>query len=415
MSAKIKALFLCPSLSQKMGGIYEITRSLAQELQRNGINVEAIGLIDEKWDLDRGGWGSVPTHLFERVGPKSFGFSPELNQAVIKSDADLLHLHALWMYPSMIALNWKQLTKHPYVVTPNGMLEPWALRNSAWKKRIAGFLYERNMLRGAACLQANTEKELQDFRNYGLKNPIAIIPNGIDLPEEEGEKSKSENLKSKSGCKTLLFLGRIHPKKGLVNALRAFAKALDSRPSTFGSASWQFIIAGWDQGGHEAELKQLCEELGISVESRGSRVGGQRIEADVLFYGPAFGDEKKMLFQSADAFILPSLSEGQPMAVLEAWSYAIPVVMTPECNFCDGFEVGAAIRIETETSSMVQGMRELFSMSNHELRMMGSKGKELVIERYTWPKIALQMKEVYQWILGEGAAPDCVIGAEKQK
>jgi poly(glycerol-phosphate) alpha-glucosyltransferase len=410
MNQKIKAIFLSPSLSRNIGGIYEIIRSLSSELRNAGVDVQALGIIDDGWDLDQKNWGSIPARAFPSSGPKIFGFSSELRREVMHSEADLLHLHSLWMHTSVIARDWANHKNRPYIVTPNGMLEPWALRNSGWKKQIAGLLYEKRMLLRATCLQANTKKEYKDFRAYGLTQPIAVIPNGVDLPdfiESSDEGRGSRACDQSSGRKTLLFLGRIHPKKGLPNLIRAFSQSLKTGGE--GLTPWQLIIAGWDQGGHEVELIQLCEELGISVERRESRVECQNCEAEVVFWGAAFGAEKEKLLRSADAFVLPSFSEGLPMSVLEAWSYRLPVVMTPECNLPEGFADDAAIRIDTGTESITQGLNSLFSMSASDLQAMGARGRTLVEERFTWKTVAAEMREVYDWMLGVGATPSSVV------
>jgi poly(glycerol-phosphate) alpha-glucosyltransferase len=214
-------------------------------------------------------------------------------------------------------------------------------------------------------------------------------------------------------------LGRIHPKKGLTNALRAFKKALDDRPSTLDSP-WQFVIAGWDQGGHEAELMKLCEELGLKSEkfrngceatAESAKVESEKVrkfDSEVVFWGAAFGEEKDALLRSADAFILPSFSEGLPMSVLEAWAYRLPVVMTPECNLPEGFAAEAGIRIETDVPSIARGLNTLFSMSDADLCSMGTRGYELVKQRFTWRTVAAQMRSVYDWMLGGGSPPECV-------
>jgi len=126
--------------------------------------------------------------------------------------------------------------------------------------------------------------------------------------------------------------------------------------------------------------------------------------------GPCFGPEKDALLRRADAFILPSLSEGLPMAVLEAWAYAKPVLMTPECNLPEGFAAGAAIRIDPNAGAIARGLRDLFSAPGSALRAMGWAGRALVEERFTWPKIAQDMKAVYGWVLGQGPRPGCVEG-----
>lgn len=394
----MKALFLTPSLSRNLGGIFEIERSLALELHRRGVEIDAAGLEDVHWHQDRSTWAPLEPQAYSVRGPRGFGYSPDLARHVMESGADVLHLHALWMYPSLLARRWGTRRNRPYLVTPNGMLEPWALANSRWKKRIAASIYEKGMLAGATCLQANTQKELEDFRAYGLRNPVAIIPNGVDLPAD------IPVVADRQGRRTLLFLGRLHPKKGLPEALRAWRQA--------GRAieDWQLLIAGWDQGGHELELKGICDDLGIRHQSvpADQWIAGQgKQDAEVVFAGPAFGDDKAGLFALADAFILPSLSEGLPMAVLEAWSYGLPVMMTPECNLPNGFDMGAAILIETHADSISRALSCLREDSG-DLKAMGQKGRQLVRECYTWSEVARQLHAVYQWMTGESSAPDCL-------
>jgi len=388
----MKALFLSPSLSYRAGGIFEITRSLAHSLIQQDVNVEILGLYDDGWPKSKAKWHPAAAGVFPIKGPATFGFSPSLQRSAHASDADILHLHALWMFTSIVALSWSQRKSKPYVVTPNGMLEPWALRNSAWKKRLASCLYDRRMLSNAFCLQANCTKELKDFRDYGLSNPVAVIPNGVGLPTAtRGMRHATQ--------RTLLFLGRLHPKKGLVNALQAWVKN-----GKWTQENWRLVIAGWDQGGHEVELKRLCDELGIRW--------GEDKECSafsVVFAGPVFGKAKESLLRQTDAFILPSFSEGLPMAVLEAWAHGLPVLMTDQCNLPEGFAAGAAIRIGTDSESIAAGLSSIFSATDSALRSMGEAGRVLVAERFTWPKVAAQMKSVYEWILGGGPKPDCVL------
>ena len=398
--------FVSDSLSTTAGGIFEIERSLALHLRGLGISVTAWGVRDEPWERVADEWDGIECRLRERSGPRIFGYVPGLVSDLVDSDCELLHLQHLWMYPSVAVHRWHRRTGRPYLVTANGMLEPWTLSRSKWIKRAAALCYENRMLRSAASLQANTEKEAADFRAYGLRNPICLIPNGVALPEV----SSSEPLRQRSGGpRVLLFLGRLHPKKGLVNALRAWAEVMGEEARGTGREAWQFVIAGWDQGGHGDELKALCRELGLDYSDNPSGKSDSASPAPVIFNGPAFGKEKDALMRKAEAFILPSFSEGLPMAVLEAWAYGIPVLMTDHCNLPEGFTAGAAIRIGTDVPGIAGGLRELFQGSPGDLEAMGGAGRTLVEEQFTWPKVAAQMKEVYEWMLGGGTRPGCLV------
>jgi len=414
----MKAAQLAFSLSSRAGGIFEIQLGQSQALANLGVDMLALGLEDDLWSQDKGRWGSIPAHVFPVQGPSFFGYSRGFANALADFAPDLCHLHTLWMYPGVAMERWCRRNKRPYMVTPNGMLEPWALANSGWKKRLAGFFYENSMLQGAACLQANTLKEADDFRAYGLKKRIEVIPNGVDLPDQSFQFS---DFSFQSRVKNrLLFLGRIHPKKGLAGALRSWADIQNSKFKIQNAKQWQFVIAGWDQGGHEGELKALCGELGLKVFSFQSSVfSGQEADnlnpnsyklktsspeaeaADVVFYGPAFGQEKEDLFRGSEAFILPSVSEGLPMSVLEAWSYSLPVVMTPECNLPEGFASGAALEIRNSEMGNAKwdALRELIEMTEADRRVMGMRGRRLVEERFTWPKVAKSLKEIYESLL----------------
>ncbi len=378
----MRIAFLSPSLSRSAGGIFEIERSLARSIQALGhAEVEAFGLMDEFSSEDAGDWNPIQTQCFATRGVRSFGYSPALRDAVIGGSHDLLHLHALWLYTSVLADRWRRTTNRPLVVTPNGMLEPWALRNSRWKKQIVAFVHERRMLQGAAAIQANTENELRDIRAFGIRTPVAIIPNGVALPES--------SLPKASQSRTLLFLGRIHPKKGLSELIDGWARVPEGE-----RGDWRMTIAGWDDGGHQSRLQMQARQRGVDHQ--------------VDFVGPQFGKAKADLLASSTAFILPSLSEGQPIAPLEAWSYQLPVIMTDRCNLPEGFTAEAAVRVEPQADSIARELAGLFRMTEAELSAMGARGRRLVERRFSWPEVARRMTAVYGWLLGGGDPPDDV-------
>jgi glycosyltransferase involved in cell wall biosynthesis len=381
-------------VSRQSGGLFESVRGLAINTQNLGCKVEVFGLRDEFTESDLPAWGSVSVRTHPVVGPRSFGFSPGLARSVQNSGIDLLHVHGLWTYLSVASLMLSRRSKLPLVVSPHGMLDPWAVRNSAWKKKLANWLYEGAHLHRAACLHALCKSEAASIRALGLRNPICVIPHGQELPPDTTPKGPRERSSLVLDRKTLLFLGRLHPKKGLPNLLRAWAVC---QKSEHAAINWTLVVAGWDQDGHEGLLKRMVCELAIADS--------------VLFPGPLFGGAKDHALRSAQALVLPSYSEGVPVAVLEAWARRLPVLMTPQCNLPEGFAESAAIRVEPEVDSLGHGLSTLFRMNGSEREQMGARGRRLVEERFSWRRAAEQMVCVYRWVLGGGPRPDCVVDA----
>ena len=407
---------LVASISRKAGGLHESVRRLVQCLTEQEVGVRVLAVEDEFTQKDLAVWQPVKVEVFPRVWPASFGYSPHFLPALNQLQPDLTHTHGIWQYPSIATAVYCHRNRVPYMISPHGMLDPWAVRHHRWKKILAYAIYETNHVRGARCIRALCESEARSIRQMGLKNPVAIIPNGIDLPEIRSQKSEVKNPPwmgfVEPGRKVLLFLSRIHPKKGLVNLLKAWVRAGKAEGEKRKAENWVLAIAGWDQDGHEAELKELATELGISwadVREQKSAVSDQtsglRPPVSVVFLGPQFNEAKAACYANCDAFILPSFSEGLPMVVLEAWAYAKPVVMTPECNLPEGFAAAAAWKIETNVDNIMGALAGLFRLSNVELKQTGERGAALVRERFTWNSIAGQLKATYEWMLGGGARP----------
>ena len=396
----MRVLTVLESVSRVDGGIFEAELALQKHLALDSaLKIEVVGLRDQFTDEDLPRWDPIRPNAPKVIGPYGFGFSPELPR-LLPGDVDLAYGALLWKYPSWALLNWQKRTLKPVVLAPHGSLDTWALQNSAAKKRIAAWLFKDEQLRRATCFRALCSAEADAIRAYGLTQRIEVVPNGVELPiAEKAETGNAEQLKQ--GKKRLLFLGRIHPKKGLVGLIRAWAE-LKLESAQWGE--WQLVIAGWDQGGHEGELISLCSELGLNSVQRSKHVpcSATALEAvtDVVFHGPAFGEEKEQLLRSADAFVLPSFSEGLPMSVLEAWAYGLPVVMTPECNLPEGFASQAAVEIRNGDIAQWDGLREFIDMSDSDRIDMGLRGRRLVEEKFTWPKVASQMKAIYEEILG---------------
>ncbi|HEX4085521.1 MAG TPA: glycosyltransferase [Chthoniobacteraceae bacterium] len=389
MQNSLRAGLLTAHLTRSGGGVYTSVRQLAWALEMEpGLEVDVFGPSQPGKNLSS--WEPVPPRTARLIGPRFFSYAPGLARKLARAQLDVLHLHGLWMHPSMACNAFTQRTRKPHMVSPHGMLDPWAVKNSGWKKRFAAAAFEKTNLRSAACLHALNDAEVESIRNYGLAGPVCVIPNGVEIPERLPETPMPWWCKSAPEVKTLLYLGRLHPKKGLPDLLVAW-----SRMEPKVRKQWRLVIAGWDERGHKQELNRIS--------------AAYRIDASIFLPGPLFGDEKKSAFHHCDAFILPSLSEGQPMGVLEAWAWGKPVLMTPQCNLPEGFDADAAVRIEPGNDGILNGLTELAAMDDAARAAMGERGRNLVRERFAWPVIAADMAGVYQWLAGRGPQPPSIV------
>lgn len=376
-------------LSRLGGGIPQVVWALARENTALGIKTTVAGLRDEWLEAD---CPAVGQQLITGTirGPKSLGFTGDLH-ARLRAQAgagSVVHSHGLWMYPGVVARKLARSLNRPLVISPHGMLEPWALHRSRPKKWVAARLFEDRNLQAADCLHALCAPEAANFRSYGLDAPIAVIPNGVDLgplhplPDHEAIVGRFPRIKSR---RRILFLSRLHPKKGLENLLRAWHKLERDFDD------WCVLIAGAGAPAYEEQLKSLVKELAL--------------QKSVVFLGPVYGEEKRTALAAADVFVLPSYSEGFSVAILEAAAAGLPVLLTPECNFPELAKTGAAIETSTDLPEIEFGLRTLLKLTDEQRSSMGRRGHDLVARAYSWPAIARQMLELYRWLSGDTPRP----------
>lgn len=377
-------------LSPRGGGIPPVMTALAGAQQAAGNEIRVMGVADPLAPpID------ASCLVFPARGPLALGWAPGLAPALQSYAPDLLHLHGLFTWSSQVTRDWRRRTGRPVVVSPHGMLEPWALANSAWKKKLFSWLIERDNLCGTACLHALSDTEAASIRQFGLRNPIAVLPNGIDLSQlpKPLPRGVFEVLFPVAGSRrVLLFLGRLHPKKGLPHLLQAWAAV---RSEGLGR-DWRLAIAGPDQLGHASEIRIQARALGLDEQ--------------VFFAGPLQGEQKWAALSAASGFVLPSFSEGFPVAVLEAMAFGLPVLLTRQCNL-DVQALGAGLLCEPTADSVAAQLRSFFSLSETEWGAMGRRGRQAVEARYTWQVIARAVDQVYAWVLGGGDPPPCVQSA----
>jgi len=323
---------------------------------------------------------AVPSRRFTALRLSfSFGFPAALRALCRVHQIQILHNNGLWLQCNHAAASVAASLKIPLITTPRGMLAPWAVAHKSWKKRLAWGLYQKRDIQRAACLHATAEHEYRHLRALGLRQPVAVIPNGIEAPDAVA-------WKSTDGPRTILFVGRIYPVKGLLNLVAAWGKVRAS--------GWRVVIAGPDEAGHEAEVRRAIADAGL--------------EDFFEFPGPVHDGAKWDLYRNADLFVLPSFTENFGMVIAEALACGVPVITTRGAPWAELQERGCGWWVEIGAEPVAAALREAMALSDAERHEMGARGRRLVEEKYAWPGIAKQMVSVYEWVLGGGTPPECV-------
>lgn len=390
----LRPAFVVGGLYSEANGVARIMRDLASALGRAGSPVTVYG-AECRGRTSIGHIFKPPTHWVGSPGLWLGGlsWSPKLKAQLNERlrEADVIHNHSVWMLPNHYSSRAARDANRPVMITAHGTLEPWALRNSRWKKRAAGLLFQDRDLKRADCIHVNSERELAGVRAYGLTQPVAVIPNGVDLCEFEGLPSPEvfvEAFPATRGKKIALFMARLHVKKGLEHLIRGWADLHEE------FSEWQLVIAGPDRGFASA-AQRLVQELAV--------------DASVTFTGNLAGEQRLAALSAASLFVQPSFSEGFSMAVLEALACRLPVLLTPGCNFGAAIKADAGIEVAANSQATAAGLRQLLEMTDSARREMGQRGRKLVEEEYTWDRVAEQTLDVYHWLTGKRSAPATIV------
>lgn len=349
------------------GGLGRAAQELSEGLRTTGASSMLV-TTQARGEVAQGDYAA-----WARKGPTKAFYAPGMWRmaSALVADCDVVHGHGFYVAPNWVLGREARRLRKPLIYHPHGMFEPWILERSRGKKRIAHWLFENANFRHARLWRALTGKEADQIRAQGITAPVIICPNGIDPVSFARVPGLRTNCVQKTR-RELLFLARLHPKKGLDLLMQAWA----SLPSDL-RRDWRIVIAGPDELGHRAEIEALVARLGIA--------------ADVAFTGSVSGESKLAVLASADAFVLPSYSEGFSVAILEALACRLPVVATHACNFPDLEKQGGGWCVHSTVEGVWQGLQALLSATDSERAQRGEQGRMLVERAYTWPQIALQL------------------------
>lgn len=310
-------------------------------------------------------------------------FRNKLTYLINTNKPPLLHDHGLWLLNNHYAAEAARKFQIPLLLHPRGMLEPWALEYKQIKKTLALKLYQSLDLNTVNLFFATSQQEAENIRRLCFKQPIAIIPNGVNAIDFE---IKSNNKKIENKERIILFLSRIHPKKGLINLIEVFNNI---RPN-----GWKLIIAGPDENSHLEKILNIVKLKGL--------------DKLVSYHGIVEGEEKNKLFNNADLFVLPSYSENFGVVVAEALACGLPVITTHGTPWSGLVSHGCGWWIEPTVDALTDALNQATTMEKKELQAMGEKGREFS-KCFNWVSIAEQTSQVYQWVLGQTSKPEFVL------
>ncbi len=375
----MRVIHVVPAITEEASGpSYSVVR-LCESLIGTGTDVRLAALD----------WASMPVsspylRTFPLgLGPRRLGISPRMRRWLEAEAAsglvDLIHNHSLWMMPNVYPGRACRHGRCRLVVSPRGTLSAWALGRSALQKKVFWHVLQASALRTAACFHATAEREYEDIRRLGFRQPVCILPNGMDVPRLE--------QMPKAGRRQLLFFGRIHPVKGVDVLLHAW-QAVEHR-----FPDWELRVAGPDNGGYLSRMRALAAELGL-----------ERIE----FSGPLFGEEKWGAYREASLFVLPTHSENFGMTVAEALAAGTPAIVTKGAPWGRLEKQGAGWWIDIGVDPLVACLEQTLATSPQRLMEMGRAGHEWMRRDFSWERIGAQFVATYRWLLEGGEAPPWV-------
>jgi glycosyltransferase involved in cell wall biosynthesis len=385
----MKILTVIPALGNVYGGPSKSVVELAQAIGNQGIEVDLIttnangsnrlNVPLQSWIKEK----SYRIQYFPYWAISDYKISFSLTKWLFQhvQDYDLVHTNAIFSYTILLAYWACRRSQIPYIITPRGMLEPWALSYKARKKRLYYALLEKPALNRANAIQMLAANEAQRTKVLNLNSPFVVVPNGVHrqdfeiLPDPE---LFYQQFPETCGKSLILFLGRVDPKKGLDLLAKAFAHIYSQFPHT------HLVVAGPDNVGFLPTARNYFAEAGC-------------LDA-VTFTGMLTGQLKYAALAAASIYVAPSYSEGFSMSVLEGMASGLPCVITTGCNFSEAAQAQAAYVVDVDAEAIINALMQCLQHPQ-QAKEMGDRARKFILENYTWDKIATKMIAIYQAIL----------------
>jgi len=377
----MRILHISGALSARYGGVAQVVDGLSSAQASLGHDVTVITSmrLHERDELIRPAGAKVVVSLEDKLEKIWAGHSTGLRRDIEESlsGTDIVHVHGIWHYPSFLGSKLAYREEIPYIIAPHGSLDSWCLEYKKTKKKIYMGLVQRKQILGASLVHAITDTEAEVVKMLLPGVRTKTIQNGVDIPQTdifEDVLAFEKLFPWLANRKIILFMGRIHPKKGIDVLIRAFAEV------TRTNVQHVLVIAGPDEVGLKSELQELAREL--------------EVEDMVFFTGFVEGETKTRLLSAAEIFVLPSHSEGFSIAILEAMAYTKPVIISTACGFPEVAVENAGIIVRPDSHELAKAMHRVLTSTNLA-KEMGANGRRMIERRYSWDRIAEETIEMY--------------------
>jgi glycosyltransferase involved in cell wall biosynthesis len=397
---ELRVIHVVASLAEASGGPPRSVIGLCEHLASMGCRVEIVTLDTHRYfgagvplDESRVKVHRVPSRFIRPLRVFLAPRFPKTLQAVAEG-ADVIHSHGLWLSLNDAAARVSREFNLPHVISVRGNLHAASLASSRLKKTIARRAYVDRNLRRARCLHATAAAEVKEIRSLGFTNPIALLPTGITLPRYTKRELQVRYFKkcpAFTGKRVLLFLGRLHPHKGIFYLAEAWKQVSHHWPD------WHLVVAGPNEVGCQKNVEALLASGGAS--------------GSFSFIGAVSGVDKWALLANCELLVLPTRSENFGHAIAEALAAGRPVLTTDTTPWNDLEEYGCGWRIPVGAEPLKQKLTEVLKAPSAELEAMGENAKRLVSARYDWNRIAQEMLAVYEWLMNRRSRPACVESA----
>lgn len=371
------------TIDKKGGGPSRSVPILAKGLAQVGIDVTLMTGESDEMNTHAVEGQNVRLITFPRDIPEN-----ELEQKLLEGKYDLIHAQGIWMplYHKMCKIARKN--NIPYMMTPRGALEPWCYYDRELlkriKKRIAMTLYQHRDIQEASCILATADMEAKSLRDLRFTNPIAVIPNGIEIDEYP-----CRSKESRSQCKKqVIFLSRVVSKKGVDILIDAWVRVNEQNPD------WNLVIVGNGE-------QEYIDGLKIQIERNG-------LSNCIQILPPAFGKDKYRLYAESSLFVLPTHSENFGMVIAEALACGVPVITTKGTPWSILEESKSGWWIELSQHNVEETLMKAMSLPSEELFEMGQRGSKMVRENFYYVEVAKKLAKAYEWIVNKAEKPSYV-------